>query len=82
MTFWEKTDRGSSNCNVRLFGFESPGLIKNELSKSFCSQQGHYFWIAWLPKQEDLDFTSHKNKGLKTKKSRISVNVTDSSSTY
>ena len=72
---WKKTDRKNSKRNLRLFGFEIPGLRKNQLCKSFCSQQGHYFWIAWLPKQ-DLGFASHKNKTLKTKRSRISVNMT------
>ena len=65
------------------FGLEITGLTKNQLSKSFCGPQGQYFWIGWLPKKKKKksDFPSHKNKGLKTKtkKNRIWINMTDSS---
>ena len=50
------------------FGLEITGLTKNQLSESFCGQQGLYFWISWLPKKKKKsDFASHKNKGLETK---------------
>ena len=51
------------------FGLEITGLTKNQLSESFCGQQGLYFWIGWSPKKKKKkkNLLLNKNKGLKTK---------------